>query len=491
MVLRRRLPSYVAALLIAAGWLAAPSYAQTQPPATAPQVPTAPQSPNAPSTTAPSTNAPPAPSTAPTTTTPTAPANQPAATNPNPQVGPNAVAQVQPNLAVRAPANNQNFSLARVPNMIGDQTGGGGAQIVTTGIVSQTLSHPTLTNGRLNIAENNSPVVGDRVYFSYRHFNAASSLDYLNGTPTGGSADQSINRFMFGIERQFTDTSSLEFRLPFNAQLDSNLLVSQFNANQASVPYNATNFELGNINLIFKQALIDAEYFYFSGGVGLNVPTAPDVKVRTRIDDPQFSVFDYSRNPPTFVGVTNLNYDNQTTVRNQTANLSPYLSAAYRPSDRSFVQGFLQWDLPLGRSSVAIDETYTIGGSPTARQSSRGDLEQQVLMRANVGLGRWLRYRDSSRYFHSIAAMFEVHYTTALNDAEIVGPFQLSTISPPSTSQTSVGNIANRVDVVNLTAGLPMVVGRTTITNAFTVPVRSDLNRAFDFEYSLLIDRRF
>lgn len=375
--------------------------------------------------------------------------------------------------------------------MIGDLPGVAGTQIVTTGIVSQTLSHPTLTNGRLNIAENNSPVVGDRVYFSYRHFNAASSLDYLNGAPAGGSADQNINRFMFGIERQFTDTSSLEFRLPFNAQLDSNLLVSQFNADQPSVPYNATNFELGNINLIFKQSLIDAEYFYFSGGVGLNVPTAPDVKVRTRIDDPQFRVFDYSRNPPTFVGVTDLNYDNQTTVRNQTANLSPYLSAAYRPSDRSFVQGFLQWDLPLGRSSVAIDETYTIGGSPTARQSSRGDLEQQVLMRANVGFGRWMRYRDSSRYFHSIAAMFEVHYTTALNDAEIVGPFRLSTISPPSTSQTSVGNFANRVDVVNLTAGLPMVVGLTTITNAFTVPVRGDLNRAFDFEYSLLIDRRF
>jgi len=102
-----------------------------------------------------------------------------------------------------------------------------------------------------------------------------------------------------------------------------------------------------------------------------------------------------------------------------------------------------------------------------------------------------LRYRDGSRYFHSIAAMFEVHYTTALGDADVVGPFDLETISPPTFTSTSVGNVANRFDIVNLTAGVPMIVGRTTITNAFTVPIRGDLNRGFDFEYSLLIDRRF
>lgn len=429
--------------------------------------------------------------TAPGAAQPPAVSNPQPPTNPNPQVGPNAVAQVQPNLAVRAPAANRNFSLARVPNMIGDLTGGGGAQIQTTGLFSQTLSHPNLTNGRLNIAENNSPVVGDRCYFTYRHFQAASSLDYNAGVPGGISGGQNIDRMMFGIERQLTDTNSLELRLPFNSQLDSNLLATQFAGPTTNIPTGATNFELGNINLIFKQALIDADDFYLSGGLGLNVPTAPDVKVRTRIVDPAYLVYDFTKAPPVVLGTTPLNLDLQTAVRNQTVNLSPYLSAAYRPTDRTFVQGFLQWDVPLNRSSVSVDEFFTVGTIPTARGSFRGELEQQVLMRANVGFGRWWRYRDGNRYFHSLATMFEVHYTTALDDAQLVGPFRVASNVPTGFTQTTVGNLANRFDVVNLTAGVPMIVGRTTFTNAFTLPIRGELNRAFDFEYSLLIDRRF
>lgn len=454
--------------------------AQVQPPA----APTTPPTP--PTVTAPATPAAPA-----TPTTPS-PATAPAPpTNPNPQVGPNAIAQAQPNLAVRAPANNRSFSLARVPNMIGDLTGGGGAQIQTTGLFAQNLSHPSLTNGRLNIAENNSPLIGDRCYFTYRHFENASSLDYRNGVPGGGSASQNIDRVMFGIERQLTDTSSLEFRLPFNGQLDSNLLTSQF-GNQPAVPYNTTNFELGNINLIFKQALIDTDDFYFSGGVGLNLPTAPDVKIRNRIVDPNYQVFDFSRTPPIFLGTTSVNLDQQIAVRNQTVNLSPYFSAVFRPSDRIFMQGFLQCDVPLNRSSVSVDEFFTTGiSNPISQGSFRGNLQQQILLRANVGVGRWWRYRDNSRYFHSIATMFEVHYTTSLNDADNAGPFRLNSNLTPIFTQTTIGNVANRVDVVNLTAGVPMIVGRTTITNAVTVPIRGELNRSFDFEYSLLIDRRF
>jgi hypothetical protein len=412
-------------------------------------------------------------------------------TNPNPQVGPNAVAQAQPNLAVRAPAPNRNFSMARVPNMIGDLPGGGGAQIQTTGIFASTLAHPNLIHGRLNVAENNSPVIGDRCYFTYRHFEAASSLDYNVGVPGGVSASQNIDRVMFGIERQLTDTNSLELRLPFNGQLDSNLLATQFAGNQTNIPTGQTNFELGNINLIFKQALIDADDFYLSGGLGLNLPTAPDVKYRTRIVDPAYVFFDFSRVPPTLLGTAALNLDQQIAVRNQTVNLSPYLSAAYRPTERTFVQGFLQWDVPLNKSSVSVDEFFTAGTGPTSRGSFRGDLEQQVLMRANVGFGRWWCYRDGSRFFHSLATMFEVHYTTALEDADLAGPFRLNSNVPQVFTQTTVGNLANRIDVVNLTAGVPMIVGRTTFTHAFTLPIRGELNRAFDLEYSLLIDRRF
>lgn len=460
--------------------------AQAQPPTVptpAPAAPAPPRTNSAPNSAAP-TNTPPNNTQAPAAQGPQPPANQ------NPQVGPNAVAQAQPNLAARAPAG-RNYSLAREPNMIGDLTGGGGAQIQTTGVFTSTLSHPNLTNGRLNIAENNSPMIGDRCYFTYRHFEAASSLDYNAGVPGGGSASQNIDRFTFGLERQLSDTNSLEIRVPMNGQLDSNLLATQFAGPTTNVPYGTTNFEFGNLNLIFKQALLDSNDFYLSGGLGLNLPTAPDVKYRTRITDPAYVFYDFSRTPPVALGTAQLNLDQQIAVRNQTVNLLPYLSAVYRPTRRTFMQGFLQWDVPLNKSSVSVDESFTAGTNPTARAAFRGDLEQQVLMRANVGLGRWWRYRDDNRYFHSIATMFEVHYTTALGDADLAGPFRLNSNLTPVFSQTTIGNLANRVDVVNLTAGVPMVVGRTTFTNAFTLPIRGELNRAFDLEYSLLIDRRF
>lgn len=484
----RRLPSLCCTMLFAASCIAAPAFAQTSPPLS-PAQPSASTAQPAP----PNVRTAPTPPTAPTV--PTAPAGpntaNPSTANPNPQVGPNAVAQNQPNLAFRAPANNRNFSTARVPNMIGDLTGGGGASIVTTGFVSQSVTPPSLNHGRLNVAENNSPVVGDRVFLTYRHFENASDLDYLNGLPNGGSASQSIDRYLFGFEKQLTDSSSLEFRLPFNSQLDSNLQFAQLSTNQTSVPFGATDFELGNINFIFKQALIDRNDFYLSGGLGLNVPTAPDVSVRTRITDQAFPFFDFSRNPPTFLGADDLDYGSQTVVKNETVNLTPYLSFAYRPGQRTFLQGFLQYDVPLNNSEVRHDQFFLAANGPAAAQSFRGRLDQQTLMRANVGAGRWLRYRNNSRYFHSIAAMFEVHYTTALDNADVVGPFRLATTAPQTFTSTSVGNVANRFDIVNLTAGVPMIVGRTTVTNAFTVPVRGDLNRGFDFEYSLLIDRRF
>ena len=484
----RRSPSYCCALLLAVSCLAAPAFAQTQPPTNPTQPSIGIAQPPTPNTRTAPTNP-----TAPAV--PTAPANpntaSPSSTNPNPQVGPNAVAQNQPNLAFRAPASNRNFSTARVPNMIGDLTGGGGASIVTTGFVSQSVTPPSLNHGRLNVAENNSPIVGDRVFFTYRHFENASDLDYLNGLPNGGSASQSIDRYLFGFERMLTDTSSLEFRLPLNSQLGSDLQFAQLSANQTSVPFGATDFELGNISFILKQALIDRSGFYLSAGLGLNLPTAPDVSVRTRITDQAFPFFDFSRKPPVFLGTDDLDYGSQTVIKNETVNLTPYLSFAYRPGERTFMQGFLQYDVPLNNSEVRHDQFFLAANGPAAAQSFRGRLDQQTLMRANVGAGRWLRYRNNARYFHSIAAMFEVHYTTALDNADVVGPFRLATTAPQTFTSTSVGNVANRFDIVNLTAGVPMIVGRTTVTNAFTVPVRGDLNRGFDFEYSLLIDRRF
>ena len=53
------------------------------------------------------------------------------------------------------------------------------------------------------------------------------------------------------------------------------------------------------------------------------------------------------------------------------------------------------------------------------------------------------------------------------------------------------GNRNNRVDIVNVVAGLSANVGNLVITNGFTAPITGGTIRGFDFEYNLQIQRPF
>jgi hypothetical protein len=88
--------------------------------------------------------------------------------------------------------------------------------------------------------------------------------------------------------------------------------------------------------------------------------------------------------------------------------------------------------------------------------------------------------------------MFEVHYTTTLNDAKLLGPVEvLPAVGPIPAVELTVGNIVNRVDVLNMVLAVPTRVGQTTVTHGFVAPVRDVPDRGFDFEYSLLVNRQF
>ena len=58
--------------------------------------------------------------------------------------------------------------IASIPFMIGDT--GAGTCMGFSGVLDVGLAHPTLACSRLNVAEANSPLPTDRVYYSYRHF---------------------------------------------------------------------------------------------------------------------------------------------------------------------------------------------------------------------------------------------------------------------------------------------------------------------------------
>src|SRR5690606_31073028 len=156
------------------------------------------------------------------------------------------------------------------PFMIGDNTGGGCGGLFINGALAVSITHPTYGCSRLNIAENNSPIPQNRVYASYRHFHNASLVSIFPHEPTGGSNRLDINRVTLGWEKLITDRTSVEIRVPFNQQLDSDLSFSQFTGQAPSLPLYDTTTELGNVSVVLKSLMFQNRCWSVSAGLALN-----------------------------------------------------------------------------------------------------------------------------------------------------------------------------------------------------------------------------
>lgn len=392
--------------------------------------------------------------------------------------------------------------LSSIPYMVGDTSAGGcGVLRIGGGVPAANIAHPTFACSRLNIAENNSPLVRDRVTASYRHFHNASAIDIFGDFPLGGRNELPIDRWTFGLERRCTENCSLEFRIPVNTELSSNLFFSQTSQGggpvSVSLPINDVRTELGNLAVLLKRSLYTGDELLVSGGLALNMPTAPDVKLTGRINDQNFAIRD-PQNPGNVLLQTPVIYNLDAVVRNETFNLSPFLGTMYAPTNHWFAQGFVQWDIPLNTStgSILSDVSLPAVGFTPPPVIESAELAQQQLLRLNVGAGLWLRRNECARFVQALAIMFELHYTTTLQDAELLGGPNGFEVIPgfggifePTTVQ--VGNVANRTDSLSLAVGVPLTVGLTTITSGFIVPLRDVPDRGFDFEYNLAINRQF
>ena len=94
-----------------------------------------------------------------------------------------------------------------------------------------------------------------------------------------------------------------------------------------------------------------------------------------------------------------------------------------------------------------------------------------------------------SRRLRGLSAQVEFHYTTTLNDAKTDTGRLVEFLGQHV--DLEIGNLANRVDVANIVLGVNAVVGQTMFTHGFTIPVSTGSDKAFDFEYSFLVNRRF
>lgn len=384
----------------------------------------------------------------------------------------------------RAASSNR----ASIPYMVGDNTSGAIGALRVDGTASFLVTHPSFGGNRLNTAENNSPVVADRLYVSYRHFHNANELSVLGFGGIGGRNSLDVDTYTLGIEKTITENSSCEFRLPISEQLTSNIAISQTTGPQISIPLADRKTNVGNLGIIFKLAMFSTEEFYVSSGVGLNLPTAPDVSVQYTVNDPQFPAI----GPGGPIGQTvPMNYRLSAITNNETVNLSPFFSAYWQPESRLYGLGFMQVDTPLNQSTFQTDGSTNIAGQQVFAFNSTGQINQQTLMRGNLGLGAWLWRDECDRTIKSCSLLGEFHYTTSLNDADVIGPVVVARDFGTGNSVLNYGNSANRVDLLNAVLGVQTVIGKTVFLNGVVAPLRSGADRAYDFEYSFSMNRLF
>lgn len=413
--------------------------------------------------------------------------------------------------------SNRESGLASVPFMIGDT--GAGSCISYGSFLEVDLAHPTLACGRLNIAEANTPLPIDRIYYSYRHF--------ANATPTRVfqyEEDFDVDRHTLAGERTFFDkTMSMEIRLPLEYRLNSQVGTYNVNPFDQRLLGFAPGFdpifgfnsdrrvELGNVSMIFKALLLERPGFALSAGLGVALPTARDVTYDAVIDD----YITFQQAP--FLGRYALQISS--IASNETVYLNPFLAWIHQSSPRFFHQGFLQIETPAnpsfftvggfgeavydtnGNNLVSInapeltDTYYQFVTSTTGLPISIAKLQPQTLMRLNLGWGYIMSENMQAPWVQRLTGLFEVHWTSTLNDATIneapltVAAFPFDLVGRDA---ITVGNRNNRVDIINVTAGLTANMGNWVITHGCTAPLKEcECSRGFDFEYNLQVQRPF
>jgi hypothetical protein len=292
-------------------------------------------------------------------------------------------------------------------------------------------------------------------------------LVYLPGTTQGGGLSSTTNPRALGLN-------------PLQA----------FSVRQGSTPANTRGSEgnqFSDMSVILKAKLFETPGYLLSGGLAVGIPTGPDTSVR---------VIDY------LGGRTSIYAEIQRVrefdITNETWVLSPFLAALVTPTDRFFAQGFLEFECPLNGSSYNYSNTFplVVGRSPAqlgfVPVLQHGKIDEQYLMHLDVGTGFWLVRRPDARWLNGVAPTAELHYITTLSNADIITlPSDNSYARVQGTSQRTtegpqVGNLNNRVDILDLTLGVTfLVANRATLATAVVLPLKGSSDRTFDWEFQL------
>jgi hypothetical protein len=201
-------------------------------------------------------------------------------------------------------------------------------------------------------------------------------------------------------------------------------------------------------------------------------------------------------------------------IENETWGISPCLAAAGTPTDKTFVNAFAQVEVPLNQSSwrfreqdvdleLLFDPTVSLVNSPIPRdqqhiqydRTASGKIEDQHLLHLDIGGGYWLYRNPCHHSLTGVAGLMELHYTGTLDDADIVTVPETPIRTFDSTGLIGplpaprLGNVANRVNILNYTIGGVVTLGQhTTLATGYVVPLRDGQDRTFDGELNVQLN---
>ena len=351
--------------------------------------------------------------------------------------------------------------LASAPDMFGDFFMSGGNLNFNrndTGVPNgQTFGSFTVPGAggsrRVKIAENNKAMPTDRLIFSYNHFeNALQFTETPLFNPAAAVRQTSpVDRCTIGIEKTFFDgLYSCEVRMPF---------VSQFDFQSASLIGDGGN--VGNLALIVKRLLVEDEDFAVVIGLGIDIPTGNDFL----LDD-----------------LTTLPAPTRFTFHNDSLHLLPYTGFLLAGDERPyFINGFLQVDVATAGNRIEA------GPVNAAAPQLLGRFNEQNLLFVDLGTGYWLHRSDAGDgLITSLAAILEFHYTTSLQDTDVVA-------ANVQGRPVNYRNNFNRFDITNVTTGVQaQLFDNTSLRVAGVFPLGSrDDQRFFDSEVQVQVNRRF
>jgi hypothetical protein len=457
-----------------------------------------------------------------------------------PQGQPSTQAQTpttEPALAAEqaAATGGETVALA-APNMLGNLLGAGNSlsffyQRAKGSVFINGTGSTSIVNAK--VADNNSPLPEDRVYFRYNFFDHSQSvrgdsgqaafapnLDLskfsgprFQGFPQTRTYD--VHDFTFGGEKTFFDGRfSAELRVPFSTTLSRSLdlNVAQISGvgrdndgdsdhsilQTVSTPENTLGregTEFGNMTVILKGLAYQSETWAFSGGLSIGIPTArgTHVKVTDFLGDGSDNDIEIQRL-------------RDFRVSNDTWSLSPFLAFLATPSQRWYAQGFLQFDIPVNSSTIHYSEVAVVNTEPNELSLTplavTDHIREQTLMQVDLGIGYWVFRNLDNSWINGFAPTLELHYTTTLENADIrtlptaTQSANLAVVGPggapiPEPNPT-VGNLRNRVDILDLTVGSTwLIANRATFATGFAFPLKTGDDRTFDWEFQLQLNYYF